>query len=260
MGNEYPRRGGCLRRVIDLQRWDARTVVGWLEDDFHHFGMTLLHDGHMVSDVRVATPRTPWATCLDVGTPLKKLVGQPLVSRSSDIGTLMDMRQQCTHVYDLAGLLLAHAYHGREHCRYEAIVADREISNFEGLHRLEMGRGQATLLCDEQQVMSWVIEGDNIIEPNSGEGQSLNLGFREWTEAMPEQPAEYANILRRAILVAYGRIVNFEHFENAAAMHQPPLCHTFQPERSQSAHRHLGCIRNYEKSSEGMLSKLKEKP
>ena len=73
MGDNYRNRGGRARRLIDLQRWDNRTVVGWLEDDFHHFGVTVMHqEGHVV-DVAVAAPRHPYSTCPGSASALRRM-------------------------------------------------------------------------------------------------------------------------------------------------------------------------------------------
>lgn len=47
MSNLFPRTGGRLRRLFDLRQADERTVVGWIEGDFHHFGITLTHEGEI---------------------------------------------------------------------------------------------------------------------------------------------------------------------------------------------------------------------
>jgi len=80
--------------MIDLRIVDARRAVGWLEDDFHHFGVTIEHEGGRVVDVRMAAPRTPWSTCPGAAKPLQALLGKPLVARASDVGSLLDMRLQ----------------------------------------------------------------------------------------------------------------------------------------------------------------------
>ncbi len=128
---------GRYRRLIDLRRQDDRTAVGWMEDDFHHFGVTVVHDGGVVVDVRAMAVRYPWTTCPGATEPLKALVGKPLVSRSSDIGGLIDMRVQCTHLFDLAGLVLAHAARGGDHRRYEVTVLDRAVTRLgaDGIRR-----------------------------------------------------------------------------------------------------------------------------
>jgi hypothetical protein len=255
MRNQYPLFGGRGHRQIDLQRHDARTVVGWLEDDFHHFGVTLSHDAHgIVTDVHMSSPRTPWSTCGGASEPLKALIGKPLISRSTDVGTLIEMRLQCTHVYDLAGLALAHAFSGRDHRRYHVIAEDRDLIPHEGQRTLaNFGPGRVELHRDGELVMWWQIEGDGIIAPPAAAGQSLQQGFRQWTEAMPEEEAEYATIMRRAILVFGGRSMNHDDFINAAAMQQPALCHSFQPEQADRAWRHFGNNRNYEDTPAQML-------
>ena len=43
------------------------TVWGGLEDDFHHFEVTLHHDGAHVTGIEMHAVRWPWATCPDAG-------------------------------------------------------------------------------------------------------------------------------------------------------------------------------------------------
>lgn len=260
MGTGFPRRGGCLRRVIDLQRWDARTVVGWIEDDFHHFGVTVEHDGSRVTGVHMAAPRTPWATCAGAAEPLRALIGKPLVRRASDIGGLIDMRLQCTHVFDLTGLVLVHAAHGRDHRRYEVLVTDRDVLPGAEPATETLGPGRAALHQDGDCVMWWDVAYGHISAPAAFAGQSLQQGFRAWTEGMPEQESEYATILRRALLVAGGRLLDHDDYETAADMQQPPLCHSFQPQWRDVAWRNKGNVRNYQDSAADMLSELGTRP
>lgn len=254
MRTQYPLFGGRGHRQIDLKTWDEHTVVGWLEDDFHHFGVTITHDGGIVTNVEMSSPRTPWATCGGASAPLKALIGKPLITRSSNIGQLIDMRLQCTHVHDLTGLALAHAAHGRQHRRYHVILNDRELLPHEGQRTLaDFGPGRVELFRDGERVLWWEIDRDRIVAPAAASGQSVQKGFREWTETMDEEQAEYATIVRRAILVIGGRSMNHDDFINAAAMNMPPLCHSFQPAQSERAWRHFGNNRNYEDTPEQML-------
>jgi hypothetical protein len=254
MRNQYPLAGGRGHRQIDLKAWDEHTVVGWLEDDFHHFGVTVTHDDGVVTDVRMSSPRTPWATCGGAALPLRSLIGKPLIARSSDIGKLIEMRLQCTHVYDLTGLVLAHAAHGRTHRRYHVIADDREVLPHEGQRSLaDFGPGHVELFCDGERVLCWDIDRDRIVAPAEAAGRPLQKGFREWTETMDEEQAEYATIVRRALLVIGGRSMNHDDFINADAMGQPALCHSFQPGQRERAWRHFGNTRNYEDTPEQML-------
>ncbi|MES2258453.1 MAG: DUF2889 domain-containing protein [Pseudomonadota bacterium] len=248
-------RGGRLRRLIDLKNVDFGRAVGWVEDDFHHFGVSVEHDGSVVTAVRVDPVRYPWATCAQVATPLQELVGKPLVARASDIGMLVDMRNQCTHVFDLTGLVLAHIRRDEERRRYEVLVDDLEILRWEG-GRPKFGGTHASLKKNGACVMRWKIDSNRISAPPQFAGQALDTGFRAWTEAMDPEPAEYATILRRAILVAGGRAVDHDLVPSAGALGMPALCHSFQPVRREHALRMMGSTRNYEASADGMLASV----
>jgi hypothetical protein len=196
--------------------------------------------------------RYPWATCAEVAAPLQQLVGQPLVARASAIGGLVDMRLQCTHVFDLTGLVLAQISRGSASRRYEVLVEDLEVLGWEDGHPV-FGATQASLRRDGAEAMHWHIDRNRIVAPPQYAGQALDAGFRAWTEAMELDPAEYATILRRAILVAGGRTVDHDLVASAAALHMPALCHSFQPVRREQALRMMGSTRDYAASSEGML-------
>jgi hypothetical protein len=248
--------------MIDLRIVDAHTGVGWLEDDFHHFGVTITHDQGEVTGVRMAATRTPWITCPGAAEPLQALVGKPLVARATDVGALIEMRLQCTHVFDLTGLLLAHIANTdtrQPHRRYHVIVPDRE--RFGGIdHLSSFGPGTATLLQDGETVMYWEVDGDMITGPEPYGGHSQSVGFRAWTEAMPLEEAEHASILRRFLLVAGGRTVLHDEYPTAASQHVPPVCHTYQPERSEQALRILGNTWDYSDRPGDLLLNVAEVP
>lgn len=259
MASSFPRTHGRLRRLIDLRHERADLVVAWMEDDFHHFGVSLEHDGQRITDIRMAAPRAPWVTCPGAIEPLRELIGKPLLRRASDIGQLLDMRQQCTHVFDLTGLAMAHAAQQRPNRRYQAIVPDRQVLGWNGRRPL-LGPTSATLLCNEQPVLYWEIDRGHITGPAPYAGQALEEGFRAWTESLEEDPAEYATILRRAQLVAGGRTIDHDLYESAGSYVQIPLCYSFQPERSLQAKRNTGSTWDYAAGSDGMLIHLREIP
>jgi hypothetical protein len=260
MGDVYPRTGGCARRLIDLRCDDAHHAVAWLEDDFHHFGVTVQHDGGVITDVRAAAPRFPYSTCPAAGLALKGMIGRRLSVRATDVGMMIPMRQQCTHLFDLAGLAMAQAAGGRARRRYEATITDREIVAWEpGLRRL-LGPGVATLRLNQEVVLEWRIDGRAISGPADWAGQRLTEGFRERTEAMPVEPAEHAAVLRRAILISSGRSMDPDLHSSARARGQSGVCHTFLEENRDKAQRMVGSTLNYQASSDGMLSRLAERP
>jgi hypothetical protein len=246
---------GCFRRAIDLKRWDHETFVGWLEDDFHHFGLTLVAGDGVVRDLRVAALRYPWGTCGQAGEPLRSLIGQSLVARASDVGRLVDMRRQCTHLFDLAGLLLAHAYHQRDHRSFRATVTRMPGDEGEGEPRL-----RATLFEDRDIVMWWDLDGHTIVAPELCAGRSVDRGFREWTEAMTIDEAEQAFVLRRAFFVGTGRMVVIRGGMTAADVGYPPVCHTYQPGVREHALRRHDSIRRFDTEPEALLSSVDTKP
>jgi hypothetical protein len=256
--------GGLLRRMISLDHRGPDTVVGWLEDHYHHFGVSIVHDGVRVLDIRTAAPRHPWATCPGTVVPLRALIGKPLITRASALGALIDMRQQCTHVFDLVALVLVQAATRRPDRVYEAIVTDRSVTtNASATTAAQMhiyGPGTATLYQDGTLAMRWELDDRMIVGPAPYGGHSLGAGFRAWTEGMPEQPAEYATILRRTILVAGGRNQNLDEFQTANEQKMPPVCYAFQPERSAIGYRMANSSRNYEASNASMLSHRAETP
>lgn len=260
MGDAFPRTGGVARRLIDLRCEDDSTAIGWLEDDFHHFGISISHSGGIIQDVRTRSPRSPYSTCPAAGAGLKALIGQPLIERGSDIGKMVQMRQQCTHMFDLAGLVLAQAFGNRPRRRYEAIITDRSIVQWEEGSRRLLGPGRASLRLDSDTVLDWEIDRRAITGPQEWAGQSLIEGFRERTEASDIEMGEYATILRRAIMIAGGRTFDLDTFPTAGARGLKGMCYTFLDENRFGANRNMGSARNYEQSSAPMLAHVEEHP
>lgn len=247
---------GVFRRQIDLRAWDEQTAVGWLEDEHHHFGITLLHDGRRIREVRMAAPRYPWATCAEAGHPLQALIGKPLVRRCTEVGAMLDMRRQCTHLFDLVSLLVAHALSGRTHRRYHGTVqALRDDTPGAPPDWL-----RATLQRDGQDVMSWILHDDLIMAPEPYAGRRILHGFRQWLETRGEVEAEDAFVLRRVAFVSNGRKISIEGTKVAAEMGQGPVCHTFQPEFQKIAWRMGNTTRRFDTSENEMLGLLQSKP
>ena len=118
-------------------------------------------------------------------------------------------------MFDMAGLVMAHAALGRDHRRYEATTSDREIVAWEAGHRRLLGSGTARLEMDGDLVLEWQIDRREITGPGDWAGQSLTEGFRERTEAMPIEQAEHATVLRRAVMIASGRTLDPDLYPTA---------------------------------------------
>jgi hypothetical protein len=247
---------GIYRRQIDLVALDAYTVVGWLEDESHHFGLTLVHDGAHIREVRMAAPRYPWSTCAGAGQPLQALVGKPLVARASQVGTFVDMRLQCTHLFDLASLVVAHAHAGREHRRYHGTVEPLAAAVPGASHESQ----RATLQRDGAVVLQWDLHDDCIMAPDAHAGRTIYHGFREWTESLEAEEAEQALVLRRVAFVSNGRRIAIEHLGSAAELDQAAVCHSFQPAQREHAVPMPKSRRRYDTAPGDMLAQVQRKP
>jgi hypothetical protein len=229
MSTETTEQPGCARRAIDI-RCEGDRVVAWLEDDFHHFGVELRHNGGAVLAVEGRAERFPRDTCPGAIGILQEAVGTPLDERCTVLGRHTNMRMHCTHLYDLLGLAIAHAASGREHRRYDAMVPERQNRNTDAQGIEVGGSTRPELYRDGVLVLWWQLEGNLVTAPARYEGLSLGRGFREWTESLGVEEAESAHVLRRAALIALGRQVNLQEISEDAIKWTEGVCHTFQPE------------------------------
>ena len=252
----FPSFNGQAHRAIDIRTVSESQVTTWLEDDFHHFGVTVFHDGESVTDVAVATPRHPYTTCASAGPPLRALVGAPLVERASYVGRWINMREQCTHVFDLAGLAMAHAAAGRKHRRYQSTIDDRPIVEVHASGQRTLGSGRAVLLQDGVEVMAWDLDRYQITSPEAWAGQSLKKGFRAKTETIELEPAEHAMILRRSIMVAGGRSADRDTVLLPRENNKPAVCYTYQPSQRPEAEWITDSLRDWSDDQDELLKDI----
>jgi len=72
---------------------EARAAV---EEDFHHFRVTLRHDGREVTHVTGDTLRGPYPLCSAAGARLKELCGKEISADLPKLTRHIDARSQCT--------------------------------------------------------------------------------------------------------------------------------------------------------------------
>src|SRR6266511_3842032 len=101
-------RPGIYRRRIRI-RTAAGIARADLEDDPHRYAVIVRHDGERVSAIEGRTVRTPWTSCREATSVLDRLVGIPLSPNPLAVYASTNGREQCTHLFDLAGLAIAHA-------------------------------------------------------------------------------------------------------------------------------------------------------
>lgn len=241
----------CLyRRRIEITRPNLRTATAWMEDDFHHFGVEIEHLAGRITNVRVESKRAPFATCPVAAAKLVALVGQTLVVRASEIGAFIDIRAQCTHMADLAGLAIAAAASGTQRRSYEIAVTDRHPRP--SSDRPHAGRCLAALHRDGSEILRWHIEDQTVLLHDGS--RVLTEGFRRWTEDLPPPDAEAALVLRRAVGVAAGRVIELDGIRLASELGLPPVCHTYSADQAPVARRNAGSRRDFSTAAETLLA------
>lgn len=224
---------GALHRRVLLEA-HAGYVAAALEDDFHHFAVRLEHDGQRVTSVEGRALRNPWASCPGAGAQLRALSGCPLSERPTEVAGHIDSYQQCTHQFDLALMALAQAARGGRR-DYLAVVSDPVG-----------GRRSAVLERDGGAVLEWALEGSTVVAGSHLCG--ANLRKLDMAAIGGDDPdlAEAVVLLRRTVMVAGGRGVDFDGMATLEVFeHMTGACYAFQPQRRAEGKRNTGTIRDF---------------
>lgn len=185
--NPYPTWPPGLWRRIVLQPGDG-WIGGALEDDMHRFHMRFDHEDGRITAVNAMAVRHPWSQCPGAAPHIAgELKGEML----TDVAN-RDPFQHCTHLYDLAVLMAAHA-HDAEPTRFDMRVADRVE-----------GRTTATLEKDGEELVRWQLDDTAISGTEPWGGRDLKQ-LSKWKREIAPDLAELALLLRRAIFVSGAR-------------------------------------------------------
>ena len=243
---------GSYRRRIRLATRTPETIDAGVEDDFHHFRIRLHHDGRHVRKVEADALRIPWTACGDAGTALQVLEGMPLERSCLAVGRWTSAAQQCTHLFDLAGLAAAHAYRGISGDAVSGRQYDAEIP-----YGFDRGaRKVVRLWRDGTSVLTWTIEGDHVVEPPFSD-VPFTGGFFRWADTtLVADDAEAAIVLRRACTIGMGRGMDQDSWSSAADVSAGAtgVCYSQQPERRDVALRVRGNILDFDASPDRLLS------
>lgn len=238
---------GAYRRRIRLVATEPGVVVADLEDDFHRFRVTVRHGGQRVVQVGAESLRFPWSTCPDAGVVLHELEGSPLSVRVTDAARHSDPRRNCTHMFDLAGLAIAHAARGAGGVRqYDAELPPPK----DRVARPRLWRDGALLL-------TWTLERFRCVDPPPFSEAPWKGGFIRWADAtLPPEDAEAAIVLRRACDIGMGRGMDLDGYDTAAplAAIMSGVCFTMQPDTIEGALRNKGVIRDFTDDPDGLLA------
>ena len=237
---------GSFRRRVRLDDPGPGVARGALEDEMHHFQVTVEHDGELVTAIRGSDVRVPWATCSGSLEPLNELVGTPLVRSIVSVIGRTDPSQHCTHLLDLAALTIAHAASGRTPRQLDAEIPDWSEPPF-----------SARLTVDGEVLLEWTVDGSYTITSAPYEGVSIMGGFTRWCEEnLDPDTAEAALFLQRAAWMSPARHLDLESFPNVAESGiRGGVCWSTQPERIHLAIRNRGTLRDYGPSADGLLER-----
>ena len=252
-----PYRDGSYRRRIRLVAAEPGVVEAALEDDFHHFEVTLRHDGSRVTEVEGRSVRWPWSTCPGAAEPLRALAGMALSPRCLAVGGHADPRANCTHMFDLAGLAVAHA------ARAGAVVGAGAPSSRQYDAEVPFGATASggepvtvRLWRDGELVLEWVLDGRSIAAPPMYTDAPWQGGFFRWADAsLSVDDAEAAIVLRRACEIGMGRGMDLDAYDRASELGpmMAGICHTMQPGVMEVAVRNKGSIRDFSDDPDALL-------
>lgn len=243
---------GTYRRRV-LVRLDGDRAWGELEDDFHHFRVDLRHDGSTVTEVDGSGLRSPWTTCLEAGDPLTALRGTVLATGPGALSHL-DARQNCTHMFDLAGLVVTHAARGVDGDRIYDMAIDDPAAG--------AGERSARLWCDGTLVLDWRLDGRVVLSPADWVEAPLWSGFIPWAaRELDAETGEAAVALRRACDIAMGRQGDLDLFATAADLQHgmSGICHSFQPAIAPVAIRNIGSGRDFTDHEDLLLADFEQR-
>jgi hypothetical protein len=219
-----------------------------LEDDPHRYGVIVRHDGARVVSVEGLSLRTPWDLCTDAAAMLSRLVGMPLADDFNQVYLHTDGGMQCTHMFDMAGLAIAHAARGTKLREY-----DFEVVWSDGWERQS-----ANMYVNGASYLSWTVQNSRILSPEPFAGLDLRT-MRSWITANYTDPdqLEAVMLFRRAMHISGSRRLDLDTIPNAAATgHSMGACYVLQPGIGERAQRVRGATRNFGDSPDQMLKDL----
>jgi hypothetical protein len=241
---------GAFRRRIRTVVEGPDVVTGGLEDDFHYFQVRVRHDGERVLDVEADSRRWPWSTCPSAAEPLRTLAGMPLSLRCMAVGDWSDPRQNCTHMFDLAGLAVAHAARGGPPGTARQYDVEIPAGAQSG------GPTDVSLWRDGTLRLRWTLDGRACVAPPPYSSVRWRGGFLRWAdEHLDLDDSEAAIVLRRACDIGMGRGMDLDAVPVADQLPQimSGICHTMQPTVIHVALRNVGTIRDFSRDPDRLL-------
>lgn len=241
--------GGVYRRRIALHASPGE-VKAELEDGPHGFRLRLLHDGEFITAVEPQAIRYPFTTCPGAVHLLQALLAKPLALEAAALRTILVPGNNCTHLYDLATLALAHAQ--RPCCSrvYDVEVPDERD-----------GETSARVAVDGVSVHHWRVREHQLLAPQNLAGASLMSGFYRWvSQVFSGDQLQAAQVLQRGYFVSQARRYDLKNAAGRPASDDSMpqgSCYTYNHGVVENAVR-TGAVRDFSDSPELLLKFLKD--
>ena len=242
---------GAYRRRIKMIVTAPDVVDAALEDDFHYFTVRLRHDGEHVTAVEGGARRWPWSTCAGGAEPLHVLEGMPLSPRCLAVGEHGDPRLNCTHMFDLAGLAVAHA------ARAGAVGTTRQYDAEVPFGAQSGGRIEVRVWRDGEVLHTWTLEGRDCVAPPPFSEVKWRGGFLRWAdETFQPEESEPIIVLRRACDIGMGRGMDLDGYDTAQQLApiMEGICFTMQPAQMRVALRNKESARDFDGDPDELLA------
>jgi hypothetical protein len=235
------------RRRILVRVTAPGEVIADLEDDFHHFVVTLRHNDDAVVGVEAESIRWPWSTCPDAAVPLRALAGAPLTTRWTHAARWTSPALNCTHQFDAAAHAITHA---------ARLVRGRDgpVRQYDVEIAAVLARGDEVALnrlwVDGRLALQWHMQPARrpVDLPAQFAGAPWRGGFLRWADEHLEPDfAERTCVLRRASDIGMGRGMPLDDIPVASQLpgSMRGVCHSLQPETAPVAFRNVGSIRDF---------------
>lgn len=240
---------GVFRRRIRLQGLPGK-VVAELEDCCHGFRSVVYHDGKKVTDVQAEALRIPHSTCGGAVAPIKAMIGMPLATAAKNINREVNPRANCTHLYDLTVLAVAHCLRGETERLYDVAIDDEPDEQ----------AVSASVSRDGKTVLNWQTHQWIIQEPAALAGKPLYKGFAAWAnQAFDGDEQEAAFVLQKGYFVSIARRFDSDKMAGAAAANDESMigvCYTYSPDVVAGAFRMDHSTRDFTDTPEQLLKFL----
>ena len=232
---------GATRRRVHLWVEPGR-VRGVLSDIFHEMECSIEHDGKEVTYINGAMIRIPNTVCPSAPSMLPELLGIDVGVSAEDFYANGAIKRHCTHLFDLAFMVIAGATYKHAEYVYEAVVPD-SVDQHSPI--------EVTGLRDGTAEITWRVDRseDLILAPSELSGKPVCKGFSAWAfDRFLGERLMLPLLISRTCLLARGRAYIIDAYPGEPITLISNIrgnCYAYAPERVDSARFVSGSVRDF---------------